>query len=159
MEPRFRRLPIPPDDRDAMTTNDNQTEHTTGGCLCGQVRYHFAGPPFSPRPCGCRHCQRQSGSAFGIVIAVPAADFDLQGETRTFDDSSDSGRTVARIFCPTCGSPILSRIEPMPDLVLIKAGTLDDPGTLRPVVEVYCDRALPFVPAIAETERHAGSNI
>lgn len=142
-----------------MTTSVINTERTAGGCLCGQVRYSFGGPPLLTAICHCRHCQRQSGSAFGIVVAVPAADFDLQGETRTFDDSSDSGRTVARIFCPTCGSPILSRIEPMPDLVLVKAGTLDVPDALQPVVEVYCDRALPFLPTIAGTERHGQSNI
>lgn len=142
-----------------MTTNAIPSERTVGGCLCAQVRYSFAGPPLLTAICHCRHCQRQSGSAFGIVVAVSAADFDLKGETRTFDDSSDSGRSVARIFCPTCGSPILSRIEPMPDLVLIKAGTLDEPAKLRPTVEVYCDRALPFLPLLAGTERHRLSNI
>ncbi len=142
-----------------MAIDDIDDEITTGGCLCGKVRYHFTGSPLLTAICHCRHCQRQSGSAFGIVIAVPAADFDLQGETRSFDDSSDSGRTVARLFCPTCGSPILSRIEPLPDLILIKAGTLDDPDTLQPAVEVYCDRALPFLPALAGTDRHARSNI
>jgi hypothetical protein len=142
-----------------MTASDMSEERTTGGCLCGQVRYDFGGPPLLTAICHCRHCQRQSGSAFGIVVAVQAADFDLHGETRIFGDSSDSGRTVARIFCPNCGSPILSRIEPMPDLVLIKAGTLDEPGTLQPAIEVYCDRALPFLPTIAGTERHGQSNI
>ncbi|MBL8649514.1 MAG: GFA family protein [Sphingopyxis sp.] len=141
------------------TIDDQISGHTTGGCLCGQVRYGFRGAPLLTAICHCRNCQRQSGSAFGIVAAVAAADFALQGDTRTFQDSSDSGRTVARVFCPECGSPILSTIEPMPGMVLIKAGTLDDPGSLQPAVEVYCDRALPFLPALAGTERHAGSNI
>jgi hypothetical protein len=142
-----------------MTTNDQTSERTTGACLCGQVRYSFGGTPLLTAICHCRNCQRQSGSAFGIVAAVPEVDFDLQGETRTFLDSSDGGRTVERIFCPACGSPILSKIEPMPGIMLIKAGTLDDPDRLQPAVEVYCDRALPFLPALAGTERHARSNI
>lgn len=142
------------------TTTDKPTsERTTGGCLCGQIRYSFGGAPLLTAICHCRNCQRQSGSAFGIVAAVPEADFDLLGETRTFHDSSDSGRAVARVFCPACGSPILSTIEPMPGIMLIKAGTLDDPAGLQPAIEVYCDRALPFLPALAGTERHAGSNI
>lgn len=132
---------------------------TTGGCLCGAVRYSFGGPPLLTAICHCRHCQRQSGSAFSIVAAVPAADFYLHGETRTFDDVGDSGRAVARVFCPACGSPILSRIEPMPDMLLIKAGTLDDARGLRPTIEVFCDLALPFLPPLAGTERHRGSNI
>jgi hypothetical protein len=141
--------------------SDNKTDDTdtTGGCLCGAVRYSFSGPPLLTAICHCRNCQRQSGSAFGIVAAVADADFDLQGDTKTFHDSSDSGRTVSRVFCPACGSPILSTIEPMPGIMLIKAGTLDEPGTLQPVIEVFCDSALPFLPALAGTERHARSNI
>lgn len=142
-----------------MTIDDIDDERTAGGCLCGKVRYRFAGHPLFTAICHCRHCQRQSGSAFSIVAAVPAADFDLQGETRSFDDVSDSGRAVERVFCPACGSPILSRIDPMPDMVLIKAGTLDRPATLQPTVEVFCDLALPFLPALAGTERHGRSNI
>ncbi len=142
-----------------MTTDEQTSERTTGGCLCGRVRYSFGGSPLLTAICHCRNCQRQSGSAFGIVAAVPGDDFVLDGETRTFDDSSDSGRTVARVFCPACGSPILSTIAPMPGIMLIKAGTLDDPSGLQPAIEVYCDRALPFLPALAGTERHARSNI
>jgi len=142
-----------------MTTDDQTSGHTTGGCLCGQVRYGFSGAPLLTAICHCRNCQRQSGSAFSIVAAVPESDFDLSGETRTFDDESEGGRPVARVFCQACGSPIYSRIEPMPGLIFVKAGTLDDPGVLQPAVEVFCDRALPFLPALADTERHAGSNV
>lgn len=132
---------------------------TEGGCLCEQVRYRFSGAPLLTAVCHCRHCQKQSGSAFGIVAAVPAADFELEGATRTFLGSGETGRSVERLFCPECGSPILSRIEPLPDLVLVKAGTLDDPSGLNPTIEVFCDSALAFVPALHGTEKHARSNI
>ena len=130
-----------------------------GKCLCGAVSYSFPGAPLLTAVCHCRHCQRQSGSAFSIVAAVPRAGFELQGETRIFFDTGDSGRPVERHFCPDCGSPIFSAITPMPDMVLIKAGTLDTVADLTPTVEVFCEYALPFQPALHGTERHQRSNI
>ena len=47
----------------------------------------------------------------------------------------------------------------MPDMVLIKAGTLDTVAELTPTVEVFCEYALPFQPAMRGTERHPRSNI
>lgn len=135
------------------------TGQSQGGCLCGAVRYAFEGAPVLVALCHCRHCQRQSGSAFSIVAAVPAESFTLTGETRTFVDRGASGRPVQRVFCPNCGSPLISLIEPLPDMVLIKAGTLDDPSALAPTVEVFCDSAFPFVAALPGAERHSRSNI
>lgn len=141
-------------------SDDSQSAKLSrGGCLCGAVRYGFPGEPLLTALCHCRHCQRQSGSAFSIVAGVPVAGFALTGELRTYVDRADSGRAVERLFCPACGSAVLSRIEPLPDLVLIKAGTLDEPSRLAPSIEVFCDSAMPFVAALAGTERHSGSNI
>lgn len=135
------------------------TEHSHGKCLCGSVSYRFPGTPLLTAVCHCRNCQRQTGSAFSIVAAVPRAGFALHGETKVFIDVSDSGRPVERHFCPECGSPIFSAIAPMPDMVLIKAGTLDAFAELTPSVEVFCDYALPFQPPLAGTERHPRSNV
>lgn len=130
----------------------------SGGCLCGQVRYAFADEPLIAAVCHCRHCQRQSGSAFSLVIAVTDAAFSQQGETRVFEDVGDSGQPVSRHFCGTCGSPIVSIAGALPGLTLIKGGTLDEPGRWTPTLEAYCDGSLPWLPPVA-AERHARSNI
>ncbi len=135
------------------------TGRSQGQCMCGGVRYSFPGVPVLTAVCHCRQCQRQSGSAFSIVAAVPRRGFDLAGETRVFLDFGDSGRPVERHFCPECGSPIMSVIEPMPDMVLIKAGTLDTVAQLTPSIEVFCENALPAFPELTGTERHKGSNV
>ena len=130
-----------------------------GGCLCGAVRYRFPGEPLLTALCHCRHCQKQSGGAFSVIVGVPAATFAHTGDLGTYEDTGASGAPVLRQFCPTCGSAVLSRIAALPDLVLIKAGTLDDPSRLAPTVEVYCDSAMPFVTALAGAERYAKSNV
>ena len=41
---------------------------STGGCLCGAVRYRCEGEPESVGICQCERCQRQSGSSFLIAV-------------------------------------------------------------------------------------------
>jgi hypothetical protein len=138
-------------------TDEAQIRHE-GGCLCGQVRYAFEGEPLLVAVCHCRHCQRQSGSAFSLVVAVTDQAFSQQGTTRVFHDTGDSGQAVLRHFCENCGSPIVSIAGAIPGLTLIKGGTLDQPGQWTPTLEAYCDSSLPWIAPIAE-ERHARSNV
>jgi hypothetical protein len=109
-----------------------------GGCLCGKVRYTIAADPIFTGVCHCKNCQKQAGTAFSVVMGVPKAAFTVTGTLKTYNDRGDSGQAVFRRFCPECGSPIISEVAVMPDLVIIKAGTLDDTSTLQPAMHVYC---------------------
>lgn len=127
----------------------------TGGCLCGAVRYELKSEPLMTAVCHCTHCQRQSGGVFSTNVGVPEAAYVQTGETKVFTDKGDSGKAVWRHFCPNCGSPIISKVEAMPGLVLVKAGTLDDMSGLTPGVEVYTDHAAEWVSPIAGAQRFA----
>ncbi len=128
-----------------------------GGCLCGLVRYRFDSHPVTVAVCHCTHCQKQSGSVFSATVAVPDAAYQQHGETRIYEDRGDSGGLVYRHFCPSCGSPILSRLATMPGLTLLKAGTLDDLSGLTPVIEVYVDHAAAWVSPVAGAQRFGQS--
>ncbi len=130
-----------------------------GSCLCGAIRYQFEGEPLLTAVCHCRHCQKQSASAFSVVCAVPEAAFKQTGTTRIFNDKSDSGNIVKRHFCADCGSPIASITEALPGLVIVKAGTLDRFDEIVPTVEAYCDRSVGWVSPVADAERYRASNI
>lgn len=117
----------------------------SGGCLCGQVRYAAEAEPALIAVCHCHNCQKQAGSAFSVVVAIPKPAFSIQGTLKTYADRGDSGKAVTRRFCPECGSPILSEAEALPDLTIIKAGTLDDPSWVKPTMEIFCDSAQPWV--------------
>jgi len=118
-----------------------------GGCLCGAVRYRSAAEPVMVGVCHCRNCQKQAGSAFSIIVAVPADSLAVQGETKTYVDHGDSGNTVLRIFCPQCGSPVISDVQSpaSASLRFIKAGTLDDPSWLAPGLHFWCRSKQPWV--------------
>lgn len=110
---------------------------TSGGCLCGAVRYTFEGEPGQGMVCHCTHCQKQSGSAFSTIIAVPQAAFELSGDPASYHDAGESGKAVERIFCSQCGSPVISRVEVAPGMVFVKAGTLDNTATFVPAMHIW----------------------
>lgn len=132
---------------------------TQGGCLCGQIRYSFAGDPLVSAVCHCTHCQKQGGSAFSVVSAVAEAAYTQTGETRVYRDQGESGQAVYRHFCGNCGSPIASIADAIPGLILIKAGTIDGGARFAPSAEAYCDSKLSWVPAIEGATPFPRSNI
>lgn len=110
---------------------------TVGGCLCGAVRYGFEGEAAAALVCHCTHCQKQSGSAYSTIIGVPEGQVSITGEPSTYHDTGESGGSVERLFCGTCGSPLFSRVEAAPGMLWIKAGTLDDTSQFSPAAHIW----------------------
>ena len=52
----------------------------TGGCLCGAVTYACEAAPLATAICHCEDCQRQTGTAFSVLVAVPAEALRIDGE-------------------------------------------------------------------------------
>ena len=93
--------------------------------------YRIDGEPLGLAVCHCKGCQQQSGSAFGMSLAVGAESFHLlSGELGKFATPCDSGRTKVCAFCPRCGTRIYHG-DGDPELSL-KPGTLDDTSWLEP---------------------------
>jgi hypothetical protein len=70
----------------------------------------------------------------------------------TFGDDHQSNTN--RSFCSNCGSPLISRIDAMPGLAFIKAGTLNDTSWLNPTLELWTTSEQSWVPTIPGAERH-----
>ena len=121
---------------------EEKTLDATGGCLCGSLRYTLKAEPAFIGVCHCRDCQKFTGSAFSFLVAVPLTALEIEGSSKTFDKPGDSGHPITRRFCPECGSSIAEEAFTRPGLVLINAGTLDDPTQFTPTLEIYCDREL-----------------
>ena len=126
-------------------------EARTGGCLCGNIRYAINAEPALTIVCHCTHCQKASGSAFSTNFVVPRADVAFSGgEMSAYDDQADSGNRLRRSFCPTCGSSIMSESSGRPGVAVMKAGTLDDPSSIRPTMQIWTRSAQPWVRFAAE---------
>ena len=124
-----------------------------GGCLCGKIRYTGTTDPVMTAICHCKNCQKQAGTAFSVIVAVPKTTLTISGPLKTYNETGSSGKPVHRNFCPECGSPITTDVEVMPDLVFIKAGTLDDTSWLQPSLEIWCRSAQSWTPAIPGAQR------
>jgi hypothetical protein len=97
--------------------------------------------------CHCTDCQRQTGTAFSIVVGVERDALHVDGDTVSSFTTvgEDTGEAVHRQFCTACGSPIVSLPDATPDLAFIKAGTLNDRSWLEPEMEIWCRSAHPYV--------------
>lgn len=82
-----------------------------------------------------------------LVAVVPKDKLKINGETKSWAGKGSSGKAVHRIFCPTCGSPIAHDPEAAPEIIAIKAGTLDTEikKTLKPDTEIWTKSKLPFM--------------
>jgi len=117
----------------------------SGGCACGAIRYECQGEPLFSLNCHCRDCQRETGSAFAPILAVLRATFTLtQGSPTYFELTADSGQTTKRAFCPDCGSRLFGQPGSRPDIVTIRAGSLDDPSAFRPNQDIFTASAQPW---------------
>ena len=97
-----------------------------GSCLCRAVRFEVSGELAPIQICHCGDCRKAQGSAIGTNIPVAKADFRLvAGADHLQAYESSPGKE--RVFCRACGSPIFSRLTSRPDLVRLRAGTLDAP--------------------------------
>ena len=124
---------------------------TTGGCLCGAVRYTTDAEPLTTRLCWCRQCQYIATGNAAVSVCFPSAGFSVAGDTRDFVSVADSGNTMHRRFCPACGTHLFSEAEVRPHLIFVRAGTLDDPSVARPAATIWTTQA-PAWACIDETK-------
>ncbi len=110
---------------------------TTGGCLCGGVRYRVSGEARGVINCFCGQCRKTSGHHVAAT-RVSLADFHLdQDSTLRWYDSSPKAR---RGFCRQCGGNLFWRAH-AGDTISIMAGTLDTPTGLATIENIYVDDA------------------
>lgn len=113
----------------------------TGGCHCGAIRYEASAPPLGARSCWCRFCQSIASGSAAVNIAFPASAVTVTGPLQTFERIADSGNRLTSGFCPVCGTQVSSFAEARPHLLLLRAGTLDDPEAFAPQSTIWTDSA------------------
>lgn len=117
------------------------SEGFAGGCLCGAVRFESNADPMITGHCHCVDCRKTSGTGHSSHMVIPKEAISITGDVRAYDRPADSGNIVTRTFCPTCGSPVYSLNNAMPDMIFIRASTLDDLEVFKPQMAVYRSRA------------------
>ncbi|KAK4892137.1 hypothetical protein LTR10_006469 [Elasticomyces elasticus] len=86
-----------------------------GSCNCGEYQHEYEGEPVATY-------KKTSGKVFN------------------WTRKGDSGKDVTYNNCGTCGTIMTVSAEAMPDMVIFKAGTLDDQDAIessKPGVQIY----------------------
>jgi hypothetical protein len=113
----------------------------SGGCECGALRYECSAEPIMGGHCHCRSCQKASGTGHASHVMVPRAGTTITGKATFYERVADSGNTVRRGFCPVCGVPVYAENSGWPDMLVVGAGSLDNPELFHPGMIVYAARA------------------
>ncbi len=125
----------------------------TGGCLCGGIRYEVKGDPVRTANCHCDDCRRATGASFTTNVFVRSEDLVvLKGTPKKFEHKADSGNVMTKEFCPDCGSQLFGYGSGSPGLQHVKVGTIDDASNIRPAMNVFTSKKLPFTILSDETE-------
>lgn len=124
----------------------------TGRCQCGQVRYEIRAEPMAVWACHCTDCQKQTGGAFALSVLVARdAVAVTAGRPAEWQRTADSGRTMACVFCPDCGTRLWHNPAANAAVTILKPGTLDDTGWLVPVGHIWTRSAQPWFKIPADT--------
>jgi len=118
----------------------------TGGCPCSAIRYRIDAYPLLLYACHCTNCQRQSGSAFALNMAVPTKAFHLvHGQPKGWRQLSPSGAETVSWFCGDCSGRINGERATRPNSTNVRAGSLDDTSWLDPAAHLFLRSAQPWV--------------
>ncbi len=117
---------------------------TTGGCLCGNVRYEITGEPLGSMLCHCRICQRFSGAPILEGTTFLAKEFKFTKGNPKFYKSS---KIAERGFCADCGAPLVYKgtIGYWEDWIVVTTGNLDDPWNYPPSYHLGIESSLPWL--------------
>lgn len=119
----------------------------SGGCACGAVRYEISGEPIFVNNCHCTLCQKQTGSTSVVNMFLETERLSqLSGETTRHVVKSGSGKDHVIVRCAACGTALWSFYPRLGELGAgIRAGTLDDPGSVTPDAVIFTASKMPWV--------------
>ena len=123
---------------------------STGGCLCGAIRFTLDGPPIDVADCHCRLCQRSVGAVSVTWATVDPARLTVTGTPAWFRSSTRAERG----FCPGCGTSLFFR--PLRgDFVDVTVAAFDDPAGLPPTYVIWTSARVPWAPLAPGVPAHA----
>ena len=116
----------------------------TAHCSCGEFRVEAEGEPLIVSLCNCTHCQRRTGSPFGLGAWYPKERVKIVGDHRTYIRKIED-REVPNHFCSNCGGVVLWEATKRQGQVAIAVGMFADPSFPPPNRSIYEDTKHPWI--------------
>ena len=117
-----------------------------GSCQCGGVTYQINGEPIALGACFCTTCQKESGGISTYSMLVNKSNFELlTGALDMWSSTERSGSVFINHFCNVCHCRVYATDPDSPEIVRVKAGTLEDAKELEPEVFIWLGSAPSWV--------------
>jgi hypothetical protein len=130
----------------------------TASCLCGGIAYEINGDLAPIQICHCSQCRKAQGTPFVTNIPVSTSAFRLlKGQELLNSFESSPGKR--RYFCKVCGSPIYSARADTPEVMRIRAGSLEGDLQTRPAVHIYYESRTNWFDVNDDLPKLAGSYV
>ncbi len=118
---------------------------TTGGCLCGGVRFELTEPVREAGYCHCTRCQKRTGTASSAQARIAARTFRLLAGEDLVKGWRHPDGGFEKCFCSACGAHLFSR-SPDGTQMSVRLSAFDgDPG-VRPSWRSFVDYAAAWEP-------------
>ena len=133
-------------------TDENKV--TTGGCLCGAVRYEVKGPLRDVINCHCSMCQRLHG-IFGPHSKARKENISITNDYGlAWYKSSD---VAQRCFCRVYGSSLFWKPFELEGTGIV-AGSLDGPTGLKTIGHIFVGEKMDFYEIDDDLPQFEGSS-
>ena len=127
----------------------------SGSCLCGAVTYQADGEIQRIINCHCLDCQQATGSVHTTLVFVPEAAVKIKGYPSSYTHLADSGSTMVKRFCSSCGTPLFSMNSRRQGVIGIRAGSISQKHIVEPQMNIFCDSAATSTPMDDKLPKHA----
>ena len=119
---------------------------TSGGCLCGGVRFELTEPVHAAGYCHCTRCQGRTGTGSSVQARIDGSTFRLlQGEELVKAwRHADGG--FEKCFCSECGAHLFSRDPDGGRDMAIRMSAFDEDPGVRPSWRTFVAYAAPWEP-------------
>lgn len=124
----------------------------SGSCLCHQVKFEVDGNFESFFLCHCKHCQKDTGSAFAANLFSTSAHLKWLTSTESIKTFNLPATRHARSFCSHCGSAVPS-LQMDGKLLVVPAGSLDTEVEITPTAHIFCSSKANWEDKLAEAKR------
>nr|WP_297111875.1 GFA family protein [uncultured Devosia sp.] len=107
------------------------TRTTAGSCSCGTVRFQISGEFENFFLCHCTRCRKDTGSAHAANLFSSTATLRWLFGHESVQTYRLADTRHMKSFCTKCGSA-LPTVQSDGALVVVPAGSIDDPIDIRP---------------------------
>lgn len=133
----------------------NTSHQSTGGCMCGAVRYTIMGAPSRVLHCHCQSCRTHTGAPMATLAVFRADQITFSGEARKPFASAPG---VERAFCGTCGTSLTweTVFGAEGALCALHISSFDDPDAMTPTGHSFYSERISWFDVDDKLPRHEG---